>query len=76
MNYRFFVVRCAWRYDLKGYVRNLIDGNVEVYAEGGEEELESLHQDLLKGPTMSRVDEVNTDELPFSGKYKDFEITY
>jgi acylphosphatase len=51
----------AWTEDraralgLKGWVRNLRDGTVEVVAGGGEEAVERLGHDLHEGPPAARV---------------------
>ena len=43
---------------LRGYVRNLTDGRVEVLATGSDEALEALATWLRQGPPLSRVDAV------------------
>jgi acylphosphatase len=39
VGYRYFVTDGAQQHDLKGYVRNMPDGSVQVIAEGNEESL-------------------------------------
>jgi acylphosphatase len=55
VGYRFFAVRAAQRLGLAGFVRNLSDGRVEVYAIGDIRELEDLRQELECGPRAARV---------------------
>jgi acylphosphatase len=46
----------ASRLGLRGYVRNLDDGRVEVVAAGADDALDVLAGWLSQGPPMSRVD--------------------
>jgi acylphosphatase len=43
---------------LNGYVRNLADGRVEVFAQGDSAAIEVLAQWLQHGPPLARVDDV------------------
>jgi len=61
VGYRFFAQRAAAKYGVCGYVKNLYDGRVEVYAIGSEEQIRSLRGDLKRGPFAASVDEVAED---------------
>ncbi len=76
VGFRYFAVRAAQKHELKGWVRNLPNGDVEAYAEGDGKDLESFHSDLLKGPMMSRVTDVAVNEEQPSGRHNSFEIRY
>ena len=56
--YRSFAERKALALRLKGTVRNLPDGTVEVVAQGDREKLEKFIENLHKGSIFSRVDNV------------------
>lgn len=58
VGFRFFVERTAASLGVNGYVRNLFDGRVEVYALGDAEKLEALRNALQRGPRMARVEKV------------------
>ena len=58
VGFRFFVERTAASLGVNGYVRNLFDGRVEVYALGKAEKLEALRNALQRGPRMARVEKV------------------
>jgi acylphosphatase len=58
VGFRWFVHREASELDLRGWVRNTEDGDVEVVAAGTEESLSELRASLRKGPRGSRVDKV------------------
>ncbi len=54
---------------MAGYVRNLPDGRVEVYAQGSEEELESLGAELQRGAKMSFVKRVEVEEAAMDPRH-------
>lgn len=56
VGFRWFVHREASELDLRGWVRNTEDGEVEVVAAGEPEDLDELRQSLRRGPRGSRVD--------------------
>lgn len=55
VGYRYFAQRQATALGLTGYVRNLTDGEVEVVAQGDEQALASLVEDLRCGPPSGIV---------------------
>ena len=56
VGFRWFVQREAGELDLRGWVRNTEDGDVEVVASGNQAELAELRATLRRGPRGSRVD--------------------
>lgn len=58
VGFRWFVHREASELDLRGWVRNTEDGDVEVVAAGEAEDLADLRASLKRGPRGSRVDRV------------------
>lgn len=58
VGFRWFVHREASELDLRGWVRNTEDGDVEVVVAGAEENLAELRESLKRGPRGSRVDRV------------------
>jgi acylphosphatase len=74
VGFRFFVQRSSARHQVRGYVRNLKDGRVEVLAEGGEKAVQAFALDLAAGPTKSRVEGVEEIVLEASGRYPSFRI--
>lgn len=77
VGFRFFVRDMADILRLTGYVRNLPDGlTVEVVAEGPKASLEALLRALAKGPSGSRVEEVDAHWGPLSGRFSTFEVRY
>jgi acylphosphatase len=58
VGFRWYVHREASELDLRGWVRNTEDGDVEVVAHGDEANLAELRASLRRGPRGSRVDRV------------------
>lgn len=59
-----------------GYVRNMRDGSVEVYAEADEHHMNELENTLRKGPRSANVARVEIENEISEGKYTDFRITH
>ncbi|MGH9404477.1 MAG: acylphosphatase [Terriglobia bacterium] len=76
VGYRFFAQREAAKLGLAGYVKNLPDGRVEVYALGNRQALVTFGQRLTQGPPGARVSHIEEIEAPASGPYPDFVIEY
>jgi acylphosphatase len=66
----------ARRLGLSGWVRNTPEGDVEVWAEGNREKLESLLAWLRRGPPGARVDRVKSEGAAALGVYRDFSIEF
>jgi len=73
VGYRYFAQRTAAGLGLTGYVRNLDDGRVEVYAAGPEEKLSELAGMLHRGPRWAEVHGVDEQEAEVRA-YGSFEI--
>lgn len=58
----------ALRLDLSGYANNLVDGSVEVYAEGRPEALDQLAEWLRHGPPLARVAAVQREAVAEQGR--------
>ena len=59
VGFRFFAERIAASLGVCGYVRNLFDGRVEVYAIGSAEQMGALKSALRRGPRMAAVQHVD-----------------
>ena len=76
VNFRYFVLRRADEMRLTGYVRNLRDGSVEVVAEGDQEKLQALLEQMEVGPRSAHVKQVKVEWTEYSGSYRDFGIRF
>ena len=75
--FRYFVQDIARTLGLRGYVRNLVNGDaVEVHAEGDKRRLEELIVHLKTGPPGARVKNIETEWSDYSGQFDDFNIRY
>ena len=74
VGFRFFCHRLAIQLNLTGWVRNNHDDSVSVWAEGDRSQIEELIKNLKSGPRAAVVRDVKIKWLPFSGKFKDFEV--
>lgn len=68
--------RWASSLDLTGWVRNTMDGRVEVLAEGDKDRIENLISRLKEGPPMAHVENVEVDWEEYRGEFIDFRITW
>lgn len=71
VGYRYFAVRAAQRLGVAGFVRNLSDGRVEVYAVGEARDLEDLRQALERGPSAAWVSGVAEEPADVLPRYSD-----
>lgn len=76
VGFRAFVHAVALPLGVKGWVRNIDSGDVEVMAEGLRSDLESLVLSVKRGPAHATVDGVLINWLPATGEFSDFRITF
>lgn len=74
VGYRYFVLDVAQELALRGTVRNLRGGGVEVVAEGDRAALERLAAALRQGPPSARVTNVQLSWFEPSGHFAGFSI--
>lgn len=73
VGFRYFVQHAADAIGVRGWVRNLDDGDVEVYAIGTAAQLSELAGMLWKGPRWAEVRGVDESEAPIE-QHRDFSI--
>jgi acylphosphatase len=71
--FRAFVKEAADKLGLKGHVRNMEDGSVEVVAEGRDEAVNELIEICKKGNPHSMIKSVDVEEMNHQD-LKDFSI--
>ena len=62
VGFRYYTERLALNKQIKGWVRNLPDGTVELVAQGSEAPLSAFIQEIKNGPGFSRVKDVKIQE--------------
>jgi acylphosphatase len=58
VGYRYFALGVAERLGIAGYAANLSDGRVEVYAIGTPTQLQTLLEELRRGPRGALVEKI------------------
>jgi acylphosphatase len=77
VGYRYFAHRAAHQLGIAGYVKNLNDGRVEVYAIGAEEQLRALREELRQGPRHALIEKIVEAEADLLQEFaSDFSIAY
>jgi acylphosphatase len=76
VGYRAFTVRVATQRGLLGGVRNCDDGRVELEAEGLQDRILSLIEELKVGPPASRVTAVQVEWVTATGRDTGFRVWY
>lgn len=76
VGYRAFASRQARNLGLTGWTRNLLDGRVEVVAEGPEDSLLQLVGALRSGPYAASVERVTFDWQEPTGEFHAFGVRY
>lgn len=74
VGFRYFVYKKAAAYGVKGYVKNLYSGDVEIVAVGERGMIESLITDVKIGPRSALVKDVKAKWLDKIDNYPFFEI--
>lgn len=68
--------KAATELNLKGYVKNLDNGYVEVVAEGKEKELNKLIEFCKVGPSFSKVEDIDIKFGKPTKEFNNFEVRY
>ena len=66
----------AIKNNVRGWVRNLDDGRVEIMIEGEDKAVNSVTEWCSLGPANSRVDDIQINNENYLGNFKNFEVRY
>lgn len=72
--FRNFVVEHAKTLGLRGFVRNLESGDVEIIVEGEMESIEKFAERIKKGPEHSHIRNLKAENRKWTGEFSDFKI--
>ena len=75
VGFRFTAHRIASRYDLKGFVRNLPGGEVEMFAQGADKDINNCIEDIME-TFAGCVRKTTVTETPPNPSYDSFKITF
>lgn len=76
VSFRAYTQQRAWALGLRGCVRNLPNGDVEIVAEGEREALEKLLEWARRGPSGAVVTDVQVEFSEADAAFPDFSIRY
>jgi len=74
--FRKFTEEKAKEIGIKGWVKNLPDGNVLMVARAEKTDLDTFIDYLRTGPPMARVDKIFTSEINVLSDFDNFSIKY
>jgi acylphosphatase len=74
VGFRYFVLRNAKELNLKGFVKNQMDGTVLTVVEGDKIKIEQLFNQLKVGPMHANVKECKIAWSSFVGEFSNFEV--
>lgn len=74
VGFRYFVARCAARFNLSGFVKNLYNGDVEITAEGDRGSVEMLIKEVKVGPRSAHVSDCLVEWTDPEHSFKGFDI--
>jgi len=74
VNFRYYTLRQAQSLNLDGYVRNRLDGSVEVVAEGDPSAISQLLEWLHAGPPSATIDRVDYEFQEPTSEFRRFEV--
>ena len=74
VGFRYFADHWAAQLGIHGYVKNLWDGNVEVYAIADSVALDEFKRQLAEGPRSARVTSIDESDVPVDKRYTHFII--
>jgi acylphosphatase len=76
VGFRYYAKVSAQRLGVAGWVRNMDDGSLEIWAEGTQDRLQQFIQAIRRGPSHGRVTQLDlTWEVP-NGESRSFRVRY
>ena len=59
---------------LTGWAKNVIDGRVEIVAEGEKEQIEQFLKECKEGSALTKVQNIEVEYENYAGEFADFEV--
>lgn len=72
--FRQFVKEGADELKLRGFVRNLESGDVEIVVEGEDDAIERFGNRIKKGPKHAQIRDVKVEERKWGGDFDEFKV--
>jgi acylphosphatase len=75
VGFRYTVQNIALQFNVRGYVKNLPDGRVELVMEGSDAEMDAI-MDRIREKMSGFVKDVKTQTAPATGEFGQFSIRH
>lgn len=72
--FRYYARDMAYYYGVKGWIKNLENGEVEAVIEGSKAAVKKMIFWCKKGPALAIVENIEIDWQDYSGEFNDFNI--
>lgn len=78
VGFRHFTRQNAKNLNIKGWVKNLSDGDVEAVLVGEKRNVDQMIEQIKEGPRMARVDNLDADEESdkLNERFNEFSVRY
>ena len=76
VGYRWFATQSAGLYGIKGTVRNLSNGNVEVVAHGDQNLVYEFVGKLKNGPSLAQVTDTEISDEEYDSSLREFKVIF
>lgn len=76
VGFRYFTQETANELGITGWVKNTYDGNVEIVAEGTQEQLDIFQRRISRGSSSAYVSGFSVKELPTTGEFTSFRVKF
>lgn len=73
--FREFIKENAERQDVKGFVRNLEDGRIEIFLEGDTNSVNKMIELCRSGPKHAQISNIEVKDETFQG-FKEFKVLH
>ncbi len=74
VSFRYYTVQTAMQYNIRGWVKNLANGDVQGCFEGEDQDVKALVDWCRIGPPHASVDEVIEEDEEYTGEFRDFRV--
>jgi acylphosphatase len=75
VGFRNFAYTRALKYNIKGFVKNTFDGNVEIICKGESTDIDKFIAEIKKGPSFCFISNIKINKTS-ENDFKSFEIRY
>jgi acylphosphatase len=76
VGYRYFTLKKAHELNIKGWVKNAPNEQVEIVAQGDETDLNTFMDYLQMGPPLARVDKISKYKMHHLTDFDNFSVKY